>query len=337
MAKHSINVTMLVRNDTAAKWTSINPTPNKGELCAESDTGLLKLGDGITSYTELPYLNKEKTTDNITIKVNEDNELTIGEYGSSYWEYNPVNDTYTKIEVNNSHPMPANLEVLFYNGQLIWAIPYKTNHDFIELENTVDSKLSSSGGAMTGALILANDPQNSMEAATKQYVDSAIAAQGALTREIVTILPSPSAAKENTIYMILDPSVKSGDKYKEYMLIGGELAQIGDTSVDLSDYIKKIQYPTVGNLVAIGSNGALIDSGRPASEVGNLRIATASELGGVLSYFSPSGTKASDAQHVDPIWVNPYNGAMALTQVSTSKLYVPADDEFIINGGTSAR
>ena len=335
MAQHSITVTMLVRNDTAANWISVNPTPNKGELCAEIDTRLLKIGDGVTPYTELSYLNKINNADNITIKVNNNDELTIGDYGSSYWEYDPTNDRYNQIMVSVLRPMPTNLEALIYNGQLIWAIPYITNHNFNELQNTVNGKLNISGGSMTGALILANDPYNNMEAATKHYVDSAIAAQGALTRQIVNSLPPLAEAKENVIYMILDSSVKFGDKYKEYMLIGGVLTQIGDTSVDLSNYIEKIQYPTVGNLVAMGPNGTLINSGKPASEVGNLRIATASELGGVLSYFSPSGTKASDSKHVDPVWVNPYNGTMALTQVSTSKLYVPADDEFVINGGTS--
>lgn len=44
------------RRDTAARWTSINPTLQEGELGIETDTGKIKIGDGIKIWTELPYL-----------------------------------------------------------------------------------------------------------------------------------------------------------------------------------------------------------------------------------------------------------------------------------------
>lgn len=37
-----------------------------------------------------------------------------------------------------------------------------------------DGKLDKSGGTMTGALILAGDPTQALEAATKQYVDELV-------------------------------------------------------------------------------------------------------------------------------------------------------------------
>lgn len=80
------------------------------------------------------------------------------------------------------------------------------------------------------------------DAYTKTQIDAAIstavANAGHLKRSIVTQLPAVSSADANTIYMVKDSSVTSGDSYKEYMLIDGALVQIGDTTVDLSDYMK---------------------------------------------------------------------------------------------------
>ena len=43
------------RRDTAANWTSANPTPEAGQLCFETDTGRSKLGDGATAWNSLGY------------------------------------------------------------------------------------------------------------------------------------------------------------------------------------------------------------------------------------------------------------------------------------------
>jgi hypothetical protein len=42
-----------LRRDTAANWSSTNPTPAAGEACFELDTGVLKIGDGSTAYNSL--------------------------------------------------------------------------------------------------------------------------------------------------------------------------------------------------------------------------------------------------------------------------------------------
>lgn len=43
------------RRDTAANWTSGDPTLANGELGYETDTGLWKAGDGSTAWTSLAY------------------------------------------------------------------------------------------------------------------------------------------------------------------------------------------------------------------------------------------------------------------------------------------
>ena len=44
-----------IRRDTAANWTSTNPTLAEGELGLETDTRKLKIGDGITAWNDLEY------------------------------------------------------------------------------------------------------------------------------------------------------------------------------------------------------------------------------------------------------------------------------------------
>lgn len=77
---------------------------------------------------------------------------------------------------------------------------------------------------------------------TKTETDSAIATAIAnadhLKREIVTELPTENI-DANTIYMIKKGSSANGDNYEEYMLIDGSLVKIGDTTVDLTDYLTK--------------------------------------------------------------------------------------------------
>jgi len=46
---------MQQRRDTAANWTTNNPTLAAGELGLETDTGLIKIGTGSTAWTALAY------------------------------------------------------------------------------------------------------------------------------------------------------------------------------------------------------------------------------------------------------------------------------------------
>jgi hypothetical protein len=45
-----------LRRDTAANWTSVNPTLAAGEVGLETDTRLMKAGDGATAWTSLAYV-----------------------------------------------------------------------------------------------------------------------------------------------------------------------------------------------------------------------------------------------------------------------------------------
>ena len=44
-----------IRRDTAANWTSVNPTLAAGEFGFETDTGMVKIGDGTTAWVSVQY------------------------------------------------------------------------------------------------------------------------------------------------------------------------------------------------------------------------------------------------------------------------------------------
>ena len=48
-------VTIKLRGDTAANWTSNNPVLALREPGVETDTAKIKIGDGVTAWTSLPY------------------------------------------------------------------------------------------------------------------------------------------------------------------------------------------------------------------------------------------------------------------------------------------
>jgi hypothetical protein len=48
-------VTIQLRRDTAANWTSANPTLAQGEWGYETDTNKIKIGNGSTAWASLPY------------------------------------------------------------------------------------------------------------------------------------------------------------------------------------------------------------------------------------------------------------------------------------------
>lgn len=55
MAATTVNVQMQQRRDTAANWSSANPTLLEGELGFETDTKKAKLGDGSSAWNSLSY------------------------------------------------------------------------------------------------------------------------------------------------------------------------------------------------------------------------------------------------------------------------------------------
>lgn len=108
--------------------------------------------------------------------------------------------------------------------------------DIADLKTEVTKKIDAAGGTMTGDLTLADGSKAASETVVDTKIATAIGSAGHLKRLVVEQLPEVSAADVDTIYMVKDATVSTGDAYKEYMVIDGAFAQIGDTSVNLEPY-----------------------------------------------------------------------------------------------------
>lgn len=135
------------------------------------------------------------------------------------------------------------------------------------LQEAQDDYLPLAGGTMTGDIILPDESKAASEKVVDTKIATAIGSAGHLKRAIVDALPAVEEADADTIYMVKDVLTLKGDKYEEFMVIEGEWAQIGDTSVDLTNYVQKVAEATEGNLAALNADGALIDAGILAQDV----------------------------------------------------------------------
>lgn len=50
------NIQFQIRRGLSTEWSSVNPVLSAGEPGFETDTNLLKVGDGLTSWNSLSYL-----------------------------------------------------------------------------------------------------------------------------------------------------------------------------------------------------------------------------------------------------------------------------------------
>ena len=276
---NTVRVTLKIRSDIAANWTNNNPILAMGEFGLEQTSCLLKVGDGVTQWNSLPYLNKIDTN---KLSHNADGTLTF-------------------------------------------------SNDFLAF---IDKVVTTDGGqTINGNLSITGTPSANTHAVTKAYVDAAVANAGHLKRQIVSTINELANVNDldpDTIYMLKDNNATGADKYKEYMLIGRTLTQIGDTSVDLNGLVTGNH--TAGNLLMVDNNGAIVDAGLLAADIGKLEPGTPSVLGGVKSSTAADFIRITD-ETTDGVG---QAGFMTLNLVSTSKLYVPDGDTLILEGGNSS-
>ena len=171
---------------------------------------------------------------------------------------------------------------------------------------------------------------------TVTEINKAIAAIDHLKRSIVEELPAVENADVNTIYMILDSSVTGADKYNEWMVIDGAFACIGDTTVDLTNYVQKDDVTYTGaltdiaNLKAVGAQANIIESIKVngtaldiTDKSVNIGIANDTVLGVVLS--STADNKIAVAA----------DGTMEVNKLNVNKLVQTAGEQLILNGGNA--
>jgi hypothetical protein len=90
------------RRGTAAEWESANPTPAAGEPCFETDTNVLKVGDGNTPYNQLPGIFYNKDIQPIGVE----------------WDTSSSSPTLQHIDINGN---ALSLTTADFDNHAIWG------------------------------------------------------------------------------------------------------------------------------------------------------------------------------------------------------------------------
>lgn len=163
----------------------------------------------------------------------------------------------------------AEVDTIYGNIATLRETTEQQSEKVQELENSLANKVDVTGGALTGVLVLQDGSAAASEKVVEEKIATAVASAGTLKREIVDVLPEVEDADVNTIYMVLNDPTSETDKYNEYMVINGAFELIGDTKVDLTNYIPVVETYDAGDLPEIADGGVLVSAGIPVSSLKN--------------------------------------------------------------------
>ena len=167
MATKQFNSRIQWKKDTSANWTANNPVLLNGEIAivvTYSGETRFKIGDGTSAYTALPFQDEAvralitATDDKIDAHIADtDNPHAVTKSQVGLGNV----DNVKQYSASNPPPYP------------VTSVNEKTGA--VNLSATDVGALPTTGGTMTGALTLSGNPSANLQAATKQYVDTAIA------------------------------------------------------------------------------------------------------------------------------------------------------------------
>jgi len=164
---------------STADWAANNIVLGSGEIGIERVSGSdirIKVGDGATAWSALPYASASSTTINAATQAALDAKLAL------------AGGTMTGLLILSGDPAAALGAV---TKQYVDAINST-------LSTSISGKLNTSGGSLTGFLTLHADPTSALHAASKQYVDTGDAAKvnkaGDTMSGFLTLHASPTDA-----------------------------------------------------------------------------------------------------------------------------------------------
>ena len=207
---------MQQRRGTASQWTTANPILNAGEMGWESDTNKFKIGDGTNHWADLDYFIDQSSTVNPSFGTSIVFEgATADSYETTLQVTDPSADrTITFPDATGTVALTSNIPSAYTDENAQDAVgnalgsglsyddstgAISVNTSTIQarvadvsdteigylngvtsaIQTQIDSKLSLSGGTMTGAIAMGTSkitglgtPTDATDAATKSYVDA---------------------------------------------------------------------------------------------------------------------------------------------------------------------
>lgn len=239
----TINANICIRRDTAANWTTNNPTLLVGEMCHETDTGKFKVGTG-AAWTSTSYANTQTTSLAVT------NDATVN--GVRVGKGN--NSISTNTAVGESALAAVGTSVAG-GSQGCTAIGYQAGQNLIgAFNNTLIGRRA--GASITGALNNGTGFDNTVvgsnagAAITTQNTNTIVGsfAGPVLTSSANTIVGQASASNTTTG----GSNTTLGANALQYNVTGGNNVAIGN------DALRGLSGATnVGASTAVGASALL--------------------------------------------------------------------------------
>ena len=262
-----------LRRDTAADWTSNNPTLAAGEFGWESDTNRFKIGTGSAAWNSLDYSDTLKTLGDLgitgsTISAPSNGDLTLTTSGSG------------KVNISNAYTLPSSdgsaNQVLQTNGSgvLSFGTVSASTGDLTITGSTISTPSNAdltltpggTGGVIASALRFSGTTISADDSATINIndglnVDGTANVEGALSTSTSLALASGA-----TVTGILDEDNLSSDSntalatqqsIKAY--VDSEVANV--SIGDLSFVGSTIAAPSNADLTLTSSNGNVVIEG----------------------------------------------------------------------------
>lgn len=97
-----INTTFRLKRGTEARWAELNPILDPGEPGFVYDKNRLKIGDGVTPWNDLPYIDGKSAVINYSSRANfpqngDPNTIYKAANELSLYQFNSQTNTYEKI------------------------------------------------------------------------------------------------------------------------------------------------------------------------------------------------------------------------------------------------
>lgn len=360
MAKKTIDVRHILRNDTSAKWKQVNPVLYQGEIGIENDTYKFKIGNGSDAWNDLDYATSgaaaaDVTVDNETIELSKDGELRLANFGVKYYKWVEGTDDsegYYELQmVDETHPWIAGLEPKVVSNdsgfEIAWYEPSATTIEGLQdIVGTVTTELDKVKDSVFDIKNLvgtqADNDVNTVWGAINENASDIAKLNG----KISGVFHFKGAAPDGGLDAIIDKEI--GDVYTvdeaEFAWSGSEWIELGAT-VDLSEFetrlnnIEKDSHKHVNKQLLDEITEDRIsnwDDAKPnVIEVIKADGVDLPVVGKTVDI--PAATAvALGLVKVDNDTIESINGVISVKAVGISKVYVEDDTELILNGGDSS-
>lgn len=96
------NTTFRLKRGTAARWAEVNPILEQGEPGFVYDVNRLKIGDGVTPWNDLPYIDGKREVSNFDYAsefpvIGDENIIYKAEKEQSLYQFNADTYEYEKL------------------------------------------------------------------------------------------------------------------------------------------------------------------------------------------------------------------------------------------------